>query len=140
MAGLCQRLWRRWGLTSAPLLIGGPRAGWQGQVVHEPLVEPPRALGQGQADALRLTQQSDIVWRALAMRVTTRLGLGGEVSAPRDMPRSRRLLARVRRCATHRPLLFCPVGWSTDLRAIRKTFRDSVRTGTGGRLRTWATS
>src|SRR5215475_9584468 len=115
------------------------RSGRQGQAVHEYLVEQPRDLGQVQADELRVKQQGGIVWMALAMMVTTRLWLGGEVSEQRDLPLIRRLIARVRRCATHRPLLFCTDGLVSYIRAIRETFRDPVQTGQGGRprLRPW---
>ena len=71
----------------------------------------------------------------MAMMVQTRLWLGGEVSEQRDMPLSRRLIERVRRCAAPRPLLFCTDGLRTYIRAIRETFRDPMRTGTGGRPR-----
>jgi hypothetical protein len=115
------------------------RAGRQGQAVHESLVEQPRALGQVQADELRGKQQGGIVWMALAMRVKTRLWLDGEVSAQRDLPLIRRLIARVRRWAACRPLLGCTDGLVSYIRAIRETFRDPVYTGTGGRprLRPW---
>ena len=108
------------------------RSGRQGQAVHEYLVEQPRALGQVQADELRVKKQGGIVWMALAMMVKTRLWLGGEVSAQRDMTLIRRLIERVRRCATHRPLLFCTDGLCSYIRAIRETFRDPVHTGMGG--------
>jgi transposase-like protein len=62
------------------------RAGNQGQAVQEPLVEPPRDLGQVHADEIRVQQQGGIVWMALAMMVKTRLWLGGAVSEQRDMP------------------------------------------------------
>ena len=62
------------------------RAGRQGQAVQEALVEPPRDVGQSQADALRGKTQGGLVGMALAMMVTTRLWLGGAVSAQRDMP------------------------------------------------------
>ena len=62
------------------------RAGGQGQGVQEHLVEQPRDLGQVQADEIRVKKQGGIVWMALAMMVSTRLWLGGEVSAQRDMP------------------------------------------------------
>jgi len=111
------------------------RSGRQGQAVHAYLVEPPRALGQGQADELRVKQQGGLVWRARAMRVRTRLGLGGEVSAPRDLPLMRRLSARVRRCAAQHPLLLCTDGVVSYIRAMRETFRAPVHTSTGGRPR-----
>jgi hypothetical protein len=115
------------------------RSGRQGQAVHESLVEPPRGLGQVQADELRVKKQGGIVWMALAMMVKTRLWLGGEVSAQRDMPLIRRLSERVRRCAAHRPLLVCTDGVCSYIRAMRETLHDPVHTGQGGRprLRPW---
>jgi hypothetical protein len=115
------------------------RSGRQGQAVQEYLVEQPRDLGQVQADEWRIKQQGRIVWMALAMMVKTRLWLGGEGSEQRDMPLIRRLMERVRRCAVHRPLLLCTDGLRTDIRAMRETLRDPVRTGTSGRprLRPW---
>src|SRR5881628_1138504 len=115
------------------------RSGRQGQAVHEYLVEQPRDLGQVQADELRVKKQGGIVWMALAMMVQTRLWLGGAVSEQRDMTLIRRLIERVKRCATHRPLLVCTDGLVSSIRAIRETFREPVHTGTGGRprLRPW---
>ena len=115
------------------------RSGRQSQAVHESLVEQPRDLGQVQADEIRVKKQGAIVWMAMAMMVKTRLWLGGEVSEHRDMTLIRRLIKRVRACALHGPLLFCTDGLSSDIRAIRETFRDPVPTGKGGRprLRPW---
>ena len=115
------------------------RSGRQGQAVHESLVEQPRDLGQVQADELRVKKQGGIVWLALAMMVQTRLWLGGAVSAQRALPLSRRLIERVRRCAAHRPLLFCTDGLVSYIRAIRATFRAPIHPGQGGRprLRPW---
>jgi transposase-like protein len=115
------------------------RSGRQGQAVHEYLVEQPRDLGQVQADELRIKKQGGIVWMALAMMVKTRLWLGGEVSEQRDMTLIRRLIERVKHCAARRPLLVCPDGLVSYIRAIRETCRDPVHTGKGGRprLRPW---
>jgi transposase-like protein len=115
------------------------RSGRQGQAVQAHLVEQPRALGQVQADELRVKKQGGIVWIALAIMVKTRLWLGGEVSEQRDLALIRRLIERVRRCAAHRPLLLCTDGLVSYIRAIRETFRDPVPTGQGGRprLRPW---
>ena len=115
------------------------RAGRQGQAVQEHLVEQPRDLGQVQADEIRVKKQGGIVWMALAMMVTTRLWLAGEVSEQRDMTLIRRLIKRVRACALHRPLLCCTDGLCSYIRAIRETFREPVRTGAHGRprLRPW---
>jgi transposase-like protein len=115
------------------------RGGGHGQAVQEHLVEPPRDLGQVQADESRVKKPGGIVWLALAMMISTRLWLGGEVREHRDMPWIRRLIARGRRCALHRPLLCCTDGVCAYIRAIRETFRDPVRTGEQGRprLRPW---
>jgi transposase-like protein len=115
------------------------RAGIQGQAVQEHLVEQPRDLGQVQADEIRVKTQGGLVWMALALMVRTRLWLAGAVSPHRDLPLIRRLIARVRRCARHRPLLFCTDGLCSYSRAIRETFRDPERTGAHGRprLRPW---
>jgi transposase-like protein len=105
------------------------RSGRQGHAVHEYLVEHPRDLGQVQAEERRGKQQGSIVWMALALMVTTRWWLGGEVSERRDLPLLRRLIERVRRCAACRPLLVCTDGLGSSIRAMRETFRDSVHTG-----------
>jgi transposase-like protein len=127
------------GVDERTVAAWGARAGRHGQAVQEHLVEQPRDLGQVQADEIRVKRQGGIVWMALAMMVSTRLWLAGEVSEQRDMPLIRRLIARVRHCALPRPLLFCTDGLCSYIRAIRETFRDPVRTGAHGRprLRPW---
>ena len=127
------------GFDERTVAVWWARSGRQGQAVQEYLVEQPRDLGQVQADELRVKKQGGIVWMALAMMVKTRLWLGGEVSAQRDMTLIRRLIERVRRCAARRPLLICTDGLVSYIRAIRETFRDPIHTGKGGRprLRPW---
>jgi transposase-like protein len=115
------------------------RAGVQGQAVQEHLVEQPRALGQVQADEIRVKTQGGLVWMALALMVSTRLWLAGAVSPHRDLALICRLIEQVRRCTLHRPLLVCTDGLCSYVRAIRETFRDPERTGAQGRprLRPW---
>jgi hypothetical protein len=115
------------------------RSGRQGQTVHESLGAQPRDLGQGPADASRVKRLGGLGWMALAMLGKTRLWLGGEGSAQRDLPSRRRLIGRVRRCAAQRPLLLCPAGLVSSSRAMRETLRASGHTGMGGRprLRPW---
>ncbi len=127
------------GFDERTVAAWGARAGRQGQAVQEHLVEQPRDLGQVQADEIRVKRQGGIVWMALAMMVSTRLWLAGEVSEQRDMTLIRRLIERVRACALHRPLLLCTDGLCSYIRAMRETFRDPVRTGAHGRprLRPW---
>jgi len=111
------------------------RSGRQGQAVHESLVEPPRDLGQVQAEEIRVKKQGGTVWMALALMVKTRWWLGGEVSEPCALPLIRRLIAHVKRCAARRPLLICPDGLVSYIRAMRETLRDPMHTGQGGRPR-----
>jgi transposase-like protein len=120
------------GFDERTVAAWGTRAGRQGQVVQEHLVEQPRDLGQVQADEIRVKKQGGIVWMALAMMVTTRLWLAGEVSEQRDLPLIRRLMERVKHCAAPRPLLVCTDGLVSYIRAIRETFREPVHTGQGG--------
>ena len=126
------------GFDERTVAAWGARAGRQGQC-QEHLVEQPRALGQVQADEIRVKKQGGIVWMALAMMVSTRLWLAGEVSEQRDMTLIRRLIKRVHACALPRPLLFCTDGSCSYIRAIRETFREPVRRGAHGRprLRPW---
>lgn len=111
------------------------RAGSQSQAGHEHVVEQPRDLGQVQADELRVKRQGGVVWLAMALRVRTRLWLGGVVSERRNLPLIRALLARVRRCALARTLLFCTDGLCSYVRAIRETLREPLQTGKPGRPR-----
>jgi transposase-like protein len=115
------------------------RAGIQSRAVHAHLVEQPHALGQVQADEIRVKTQGGVVWMALAIMVSTRLWLAGEVGAPRDLTLIRRLIEQVRSCALHRPLLFCTDGLCSYIRAIRATFREPVHAGALGRprMRPW---
>ena len=115
------------------------RSGRPGQAVQEFLVDRPRALGQVQAAARRVTKQGGLVWMALAMMVTTRVWLGGEGSEQRDRLLIRRLSERGKRCAAHRPLVICTAGLVSSMRAMRATCRDPGHTGKGGRprLRPW---
>ena len=49
------------------------RGGQQAQAMQEHVVEQDRALGQVQADEIRVKQQGTMSWMALAMSVGTRL-------------------------------------------------------------------
>lgn len=115
------------------------RSGQHCQAVHEHLVEQPRALGQVQADELRVKLQAKIAWVAMAVMVSTRLWLGGEVSLHRDLPLIRRLMLRVRRWALAGRLLVCTDGLVSYVRARKEAFRDPAPTGAPGRppLRVW---
>jgi hypothetical protein len=117
------------------------RGGVQGHAVQAHLVEPPRDLGQGHADEIRVKTQGGIVWMALARMVHTRLWRAGEGSERRDMALLRDLMERVRCGAPPRPLWLCTDGLCASVRAMRETLRDPIPTGTLGRprVRPWRT-
>jgi transposase-like protein len=113
-------------------------AGAHAQAIHEYLVEQPRDLGQVQADELRIKTQTGIVWLAMAVQVSTRLWLGGEVSARRDKPLIRALAARIARCALYGRLLLVVDGLSTYIGAFQRAFRrPEPRPGKRPRLVGW---
>jgi hypothetical protein len=67
-------------------------------VLQDKLVATPRDLGQVQIDKLRV-KQGHIIWRAMAVMVSTRLWLGGAILS-RDTALITRLVERVRACAS----------------------------------------
>jgi hypothetical protein len=70
---------------------------------------------------------------ALALMVSTRLWLAGEVSEHRELPLIRRLIKRVHACALQRPILFCTDGLCSYIRAVHETFREARYSGKRGR-------
>ncbi len=111
-------------------------AGAQCRRVHEHVVGAGRvALGQVQADELRVRLVGGVRWVATALAVTSRLWLGGVVSARRDGPLIRALLQRVRACGPTRAVLLCVDGLASYVTQARRVFREAVRTGARGRPR-----
>ncbi len=115
------------------------RAGQHCEAVHQELVQQPRDLGQVQADELRVKQQGQIVWLAMALQVTTRLWLGAVISPQRDLTLIVPLMQQVRAGALCRPLLFCVDGFRAYVGAIQTVFREAIPSGGPGRpiLRAW---
>jgi len=111
-------------------------AGAQCRRVHEHVVQAGAVeLGQVQADELRVRVVGGVVWLATALTVSSRLWLGGEVSAQRDRHLIRRLLARVCACGPTQRLLLCVDGLRSYVSQARHVFREAVRTGQPGRPR-----
>ncbi len=113
------------------------RAGEQCEKVHKDVVEQGKLqLMHVQADEIRVKGRGMIAWMGLAMMVSTRLWIAGEVSRTRDTKLADHLLQQVRRCsqAAH-PLLICTDGWSAYPESIKRAFRDKIKR-TVGRGRT----
>jgi transposase-like protein len=109
-------------------------AGVHAKAVHHAEVVQPRDLVQVQADQLHVKTQAGVLWMALAIMVSTRLCLGGTVSAHRDRDLIGRLVAIVAACAACGPLLFVSDGLVTYIDAVRKAFR-TRQCGSAGRPR-----
>jgi len=110
------------------------RAGRHCQAVHEHVVAAQALdLQQVQADEIRVRTQGGYCWMALAIMVSTRLWLGGVVSAQRDGALIGALAQQVRRVARCRPLLLAVDGLNTYLTAFRRAFRSPLpRSAKGG--------
>jgi transposase-like protein len=109
-------------------------AGAHAEAVHHTEVVQPRDLVQVQADEMHVKTQAGVLWMAMALMVSTRLWLGGAVSAHRDRELIGRVVTIVAACATWGSLLFVSDGLATYIDAVRKAFRTRQR-GTGGRPR-----
>lgn len=109
-------------------------AGAHAEALHHTEVVQPRDLVQVQADEVHVKTQAGVLWMAMALMVSTRLWLGGTVSAHRDRDLIGRLVTIVAACATCGPLLFVSDGLATYIDAVRKAFR-TRQAGTGGRPR-----
>ena len=114
------------------------RAGQHCQAFHERLVEDNQLdLGQVQADEIKVKTQQGPIWMAMAIMVSTRLWLGGAVSAYRDTALLRQMARQVRAIALCRPLLLAVDGLNTYLTVFRNAFRTGIPRlpGQGGRMK-----
>ena len=108
------------------------KAGRQCEQVHTRLVtDKPGQMPQVQADEMRLRCQKRVVWRAMALCVSTRLWLGGVVSSQRDKQIARSLADRVKACALPGALL--TDGFPAYKAAFARAFRTAKQTCRAGR-------
>jgi|SRR5215211_978300 len=123
------------GLDERTVSAWWQRAGQHCRGVHEHLVAAhPLDLQQVQADEIRVKTQSGVYWMALALMVSTRLWLGGVVSAHRDADLIAGLVRQVRQMARCRPLLLAVDGLNTYVKAFQRAFRSPLpRQGHSGR-------
>lgn len=103
------------------------RAGRHCQAVHEYKVEQVRLdLQQVQADEIKVKRQEGHFWMALAIMVSTRLWLGGVVSAHRDLDLIQALADKIKGLALCRPLLLAVDGLVSYVTAFHHSFRTAV--------------
>ncbi len=113
------------------------RAGQHCQAFHEHLVEHNQLdLGQVQADEIKVKTQNGPMWMAMAIMVSTRLWLGGAVSACRDTALLQQMARQVRAIALCRPLLLAVDGLNIYLTVLLDAFRTGIprRPGQIGRM------
>jgi len=111
-------------------------AGAQCRRVHEHVVQAGDVeLAQVQADELRVRVVGRVVWLATALAVSSRLWLGGAISARRDRQLIRALLTRVRACGPTQRVLLCVDGLCSYVSQARQVFREAVHTAGPGRPR-----
>jgi hypothetical protein len=124
------------GLDERTVAAWQRRAGAHCERVHTHRVQAGRvSLGQVQADELRVRIVGGVVWLAMSISVTSRLWLGGAVSATRDRALIRAALTRVRQAGPVVAVLLCTDGLISYPRQALRLFRQSVRTGGRGRPR-----
>lgn len=103
------------------------RAGKHCQAFHEHLVEHNQLdLGQVQADEIKVKTQNGPMWMAMAIMVSTRLWLGGAVSAYRDTALLQQMARQVRAIALCRPLLLAVDGLNIYLTVLLDAFRTGI--------------
>ena len=117
------------------------RAGAHCQQVHEQTVGQSQLdLEQVQGDEIKVKTQGGTFWLAMAMMVSSRLWLGGVISAHRDKALIQALADQIRAVALCRPLLLAVDGLPSYVKAFQRAFRSKVpRFGQPGRcqLRAW---
>jgi transposase-like protein len=123
------------GLDERTVCAWWQRTGQHCLGLHEHLVAAQRLdLQQVQADEIRVKTQAGVYWMALAIMVSTRLWLGGVVSAHRDLDLIEALANQIRQMARCRPLLLAVDGLASYVTAFQQAFRSPLpRLGPGGR-------
>ncbi len=113
------------------------KAGAHCRAVHEQLVLQPQVLQHVQVDELFVRRQSRrrFVYLFSALCVSTRLWLGGLVSAKRSKHATRTMAQMVRQAAFGGPLLVVCDGFRYYGKAFREAFKWSLLTGRQGRPR-----
>jgi hypothetical protein len=117
-----------YGLSDKTVRDWARRAGVHCQGVHEQTVMARQwDLQHIQADELKVTTQVGVVWMALVMMVSTRLWLGGAVSATRGKELIQTCLQYAAHCALCRPLLLAVDGLNMYVNAAQQVFRSRHR-------------
>ncbi len=130
------------GLDERTVAAWQRKAGQHAKAIQEQVVCQGQVdLGQVQGDELYVKTQSGTVWMATAMSVFSRLFLWGAVARQRDTTLLMQVVQHVRAAAQlGQPILWAVDGFVAWITAIRRVFRDPLRTGKRGRppLAVWS--
>ena len=108
------------GLDERTVAAWWVRAGHHCQQVHQHVIQQGQVdLQHVQADELWVKLVGRRVWRAMAMAVPSRLGLGGVISPHRDLVLLTTLVQLVRSCAHTLAIWGCVEGWPALSRPVR---------------------
>jgi transposase-like protein/IS1 family transposase len=137
-----QAIVHAFGLNERTVASWQQRAGKHCELIHKEKIERGILdLMHVQADEIWIKMRGAVVWVALAMMVSTRLWIAGEVSKKRDTDLIDRLMEQVRRCCkAMTAILICTDGFAAYPKSILRAFRDKVKNpyGIGApRKRVW---
>jgi transposase-like protein/IS1 family transposase len=137
-----QAIVHAFGLDERTVARWQQRAGKHCELIHKEKIERGVLdLLHVQADEIWIKMRGAVVWVALAMMVSTRLWIAGEVSKKRDSDLIDRLMEQVRRCCkAMTAILICTDGFAAYPKSIMRAFRDKVKNpyGIGApRKRVW---
>jgi hypothetical protein len=112
------------------------RAGQHGKQIHQALVQQGKLdLQQVQAAEMRVKGRAMIAWMGLAIMVSTRLWLAGEVSLKRNTSLADGLMRQVRACSQALcALLVATDGWNAEtipIVVVRRVTRPAIPNAVG---------
>jgi transposase-like protein/IS1 family transposase len=124
-----QAIVHAFGLDERTVANWQQRAGNHCEAVHKEKIERGLLdLIHVQADEIWVKMRGTVVWVALAIMVSTRLWIAGEVSKTRDRDLIDRLMEQVRRCCKEMvALLICTDGLPAYPKSIIRAFRNKVK-------------
>ncbi len=137
-----QAIVHAFGLDERTVASWQRRAGKHCELIHKEKIERGILdLLHVQADEIWIKMRGAVVWVALAMMVSTRLWIAGEVSKKRDSDLIDHLMEQVRRCCkAMTAVLICTDGFAAYPKSILRAFREKVKNpyGIGApRKRVW---
>lgn len=111
------------GVHEDPVRAWLERGGAHTQHVHEPLVQGGQVDEvHVQADEVWVRLRRGRVWQALALAVTSRLWLAGQISVTRDQALIDDVVRQVRRSLVHGHVLVCVDGLASYVSAFQQVF------------------